>query len=352
MRSQCRVACRAFTLAELMIVLIILGVVLGVVLPSLSATTRSAQRAATTTLMSGIGAAATSFSTDNQGRNPGYFTAQQMGASENENQGFAGLMNIMLDLMPGITTKPAAVDQQVLEIGPGNAGDPGSRVNLDLTQLGAAATNDAASSTRSYYRPDPKYFYSTVDPAQLSNAGSLANGRQVSSNDNHYVVPTLHDAFGQPILGWQQDDRTALVFAADNSGSLSANASGQGSQTARFYWASNACFLKATSLGKKLLPQTTDSLIGRSQDDAVRIGSLSGLLGNPAFPGTGSTLARARGPLVFHSAGANGVYVGAKERGAIIARGTGSNPTPLLLIPGIDPFKSGDFDDIVLGSGN
>ncbi len=358
MRMQSREMSRAFTLAELMIVLIILGVVLGVVLPSLSATTRSAQRAATTTLMSGLGAAAVSFSTDNQGRNPGYFTAQQMGSTENVDRGFAGLMNVMLDLMPGVTTKPAGVDQQVLEVGPGQSVAEGGVVNVDLKQLGSAATNDSSSSTRAYYRPDPKYFYSTVDPTQVANAASLANGKQVSTNESHYVIPTLHDAFGQPILGWQQDDRTAFRFGAVNAGSISPTSSGEPAGVARFYWASNACFLKATALGKRLQSQVANgddvpsSLLGGGRAPTFLEITLEGVLGNPAFPGTISQPTRPRGPLVFHSAGANGIYVGSKERGGILARQTNTTDQPLRYVPGQDPFKSGDFDDIILGSGN
>jgi len=346
---------RAFTLAELMIVLIILGVVLSVVLPSLSATSKSAQRAATVTLMSGVSAAATAFSNDHQGQNPGYFTAKQMGSSDNEDQGFAGLMNMMLDLMPGVTTKPATTDQQVIEVGPGQTAADG-RVNVDLTQLGSAASLDSSNSVRSYYRPDPKYFFASVDPAQRADAASLVRGKQVSQNENHYVMPTLHDAFGQPILGWQEDDRTPTQFAAMNSGGLSANAGAAGTK-ARFYWASNACFLKATSLGKQLKSQVASanresSLLGGGTNEGEINSTLEALLGNPAFPATASGPTRGRGPIVLHSAGANGVYVGSEERGAIIARGTGGTAAPIRYIPGFDQFKNGDFDDIVLGSGN
>ncbi len=339
---------RAFTIAELMIVLIILGVVLAVVLPSLKATSSSAKKAVSTTIMASLSAAATQFAVDNQGRTPGYFSAGEMGSSGasgggggagNDVRGFPGLNNVLLDLMPGVTTKAANPAQGVIEVG------PQATVVVDLKQMGSSVMSDASASNRAYFRPDPKYFYATVDPANYANAATLGAGKQFSNDPNHLVLPTAYDAFGQPILAWQTDERvppTQGFFASLNSNTL-----------ASVYYAQNSCFLEATNLGRLGRNQTTNgdaySMLTRNapgNGTNPNVRTLTSILANPAFPG------RARGPLTFHSAGANGLYLGTDERGAKLAQGNSATPGALPYAAGVDPVKNGDFDDILVSAGN
>ncbi|MGD9689831.1 MAG: type II secretion system protein [Phycisphaerales bacterium] len=330
---------RGFTIAELMIVLIILGVVLSIILPSLRAVSARAKAAVTTTTMSSLASAGGLFSNDNNGRAPGYFTAAQMGHQANDTRGMPAMTNILLDLMPGVTAKPAMPGTGVIEIGP----TTGDVINLDLNQYAGTRIQTPGGQARSYFRPDPKYFFA---PIEEGGNAALARQGQESGTLNHLYVPNLHDAYGSPILAWQEDDRAANTFAARDS-------STNPGTVARFYWASNACFLRAKALGRLQTNQDSESMLrGTGSRSGDPLGSMTGLLGNPAFPGNGFDPIKARGPLVFHSAGANGVFLGEDERGAKTAVDGGGAPRPLFYIPGQDPFRNGDFDDLVVSAGN
>jgi hypothetical protein len=194
-------------------------------------------------------------------------------------------------------------------------------------------------AARSYFHPDPKYYYAAAD----LGTGATITQKHVAAVESHVYLPDLYDAYGQPILGWQEDERAQGAPGA----SFAREKSDDG--IARFYWASNACFLTSTGLGRMMQSQNANSLLGRAAGPNPW-DSMMGLLGNPAFPEFGS-IPRARGPIVFQSAGANGLFLGLGERGAIIARGTSATPAPMGYFPGVDPMKNGDFDDIVIGAG-
>ena len=107
-----------FTLIELMVVLIIIAVIISIVLPALGHARKLARKATTQSMMTNICNAAAVFMNDNR-RAPGYFTAQEMGDSQNLTQGLPALANVMLDLAGGIDPdqqNPPATD---LHVGPG-----------------------------------------------------------------------------------------------------------------------------------------------------------------------------------------------------------------------------------------
>jgi type II secretory pathway pseudopilin PulG len=336
---------RAFTVAELMIVLIILGVVLSVVLPSIKHVNNRAKAAVTYTIMNSVASASGQFVNDNNGRNPGHYTAGEMGVTENEDNGLSGLQNILLDLMPGITAGAAIPGNGVIELDPGGGAEA---VRVNLNQLAGTTLAVPGGASRSYFRPDPKYYFAAADYFG-GGAPPPAGFKHVASVEGHRFLPDLHDGFGQPILGWQQDER------ADTPGAVFARANYDPANTAevaRFYWASNACFLKTISLGRLMTNQETQSMLGRTGAPGnTPENSLEAILGNPAFPSAGFLPTRARGPLVFHSAGANGIFLGVDERGAKISV-NGTTRRPLTYVPGLDPLKGGDFDDIVISAGN
>ena len=78
------------------------------------------------------------------------------------------------------------------------------------------------------------------------------------------------------------------------------------------------------------------------------LASLEALLGNPAAPDPAAPAAMphaltARAPIVLHSAGADGVYMGVQDRGA--------RPGSIAYKPNQDPFGGALFDDIITNAG-
>ena len=345
---------RAFTLFELLVVLIIIGTVLAILLPSLATTQRAAKKVSSLSMLNNLSAATSQFITDRR-TPPGYFSAVEMGAQANSQpsgsgRGFGAIQNVMIDLSGGITT--AMEDGiQIMKVGPAS----GSTVNIDLAQMGGTGSA-AAKGAKAYFAPGSQFMVAQGSGQVFS--GSLA--------DNHNsLLPTLVDAFGQPVLAWSQDDRgqSVATWAALDSGTV-----------AKYYWASNGCYLNSMSLGKMVTNQTGDpsysrpsSLLGGGTGtfsaDQIQ-SSLMALLGHPAFPGAakqellGGAFAGnkspipsvARGQVVYHSAGANGVYMGTKERGGSLALGTGALDPSAKYVGGVDPMP--DFDDIVVAAGN
>lgn len=318
-RLNCSIR-RGFTLIEMLVVLLILTIVISIVIPALQAARNTARKSATNSLMASLATAVGQFK-QSQSRLPGYFSPRDMGAGTNTT--FSGMENLMIDLAGGVTTDAAAGSvtnacdttvNPVIAVGPGN-----TRVNIDVGRIGATEGGTKGAATAGYFRPDPKYFIRQCEPNQRAGSGPT---------DARSAMPVLVDAWGQPILAWVQDELpsgTSFPLIARDSGTR-----------ARFYWTSNACFTTATGLGKIKQDQTdptTGSLLGISGNPSA---SLAGLVGNPAFAG------EARSPMVFHSAGVNGVYLGRSERGGKTSGGTLTAPV------GRDYFQEGDFDDLVV----
>ncbi|MFN0012094.1 MAG: type II secretion system protein [Phycisphaerales bacterium] len=352
---------RAFTLVEVLVVLIIIGTVLAILLPSLATTRQAAKKVSSQALMNNLAAATSQFITDRR-ESPGYFTPVEMGAAANSapsdsagsQRGFGAIQNIMIDLAGGITAAPQD-GVQLLEVGP----TASASVVIDLAQIGGSgAGSGSAASNKAYFTP-ARQFFEPQGNAQIASD---------SGNRRNRLLPTLIDAFGQPILAWAQDERgqSVATWAALDS-----------STVAKYYWAANGCYLNSTALGKAVANQSGDtnydrpsSLIGGGGTtfDADQVqSSLMALLGHPAFPSpamqdalgggfAGSQIplpGAARGQVVYHSAGANGVYLGTFERGGKAALEDNATRPPAKAARysgGYDPML--DFDDIVVPAGN
>jgi prepilin-type N-terminal cleavage/methylation domain-containing protein len=318
MTPSLRLRSRAFTLIELLVVLIIIAVIIAIVLPALGAAKRAARTATTRAMLTNIGNAAGTFINDNK-RTPGYFTAAQMGNSTNLTQGFTTMQNIMLDLAgfaPGATM-----------VGPGTTAQTQVGVELDAREPGPYPANANgtpriladSSYSKSYYVPDGKH-WKRQDGA----------GQQVGTAQNCFLASVIDD-FGNPVLAWAIDD-TAVGQIDIETKFAKGTSDGAPAGAARFYWASNSAHLSATALGAKSYDQTVQnnggSMIGSSSAStptppASVEKALCGLLGSPSFPyrapgaATAPTVpAAARAPLVFQSAGGDGIFLGKKDRGA------------------------------------
>jgi prepilin-type N-terminal cleavage/methylation domain-containing protein len=314
----------AFSLIELLVVIIIIALVVAIVVPSLFGARNAARNASTQGLMTQVQGAAQQFETDHH-RLPGYFSAREMGKTTNETQGFTGGENAMLDLAGGFVGTSAPSSPTEFSVGP----DPANKITVDVQKIGVGEV---------YFAPPEKFF-----KVQPTGGQSVNNG---ADPDN---IPDLVDAWESPLLVWTKDDTAIRPIDPGIDSYLCKRNSGNGQQmtdSARYYWASNAGFLKATALGKKALDQTYDSsgsrgfsLIGDGAPGViagVNAPSLEGVLGNPNFPYRPSgtiltpqngrfTPADGRAGFVIQAAGTDGYYVGSKERGGQLytVRGTG-----------------------------
>lgn len=331
-----------FTLIELMIVILIIGVVVAIVFPALSGARNAARKAATQALMTELATASSQFYLDHN-RYPGYFSLTEMGSPENALRGFSAMENIVLDLAGGITDD-AAAPGTIFEVGPTTTG----MVRVDLGLIGATT-----GSNKAYFTPDNKNF----------QAQSVA-GKQVSTVAGHIALPDVVDAWGSPLLAWVQDDPGAAedpTFAATEFTPMT---------RARYYWASNAAFLNCTSLGKLNENQLATgpgaeggfSLIGGGRNPTQLADTLAGVLGHPAYPDPSDTTKPklGRAAMVFHSAGADGFYLGSEEAGGKRAGGaTGVikyNPPAPPAVAGApiprQPDPLDGFDDLLVNAGN
>lgn len=315
-----------FSLIEMLVVLLILTVVISIVVPALGHFRNAARKSATQSLMASLATAAGQFKMS-QSRVPGYFSPRDMGSPENgpgqAGTGLTGSENLMLDLFGGPTqeTTPAAMDpcaeNGIIEVGPTSA----AKTNVDLGRMGSATGGATGQVNKGYFRPDPKFFIRQCKPGQRAEAPT----------PNSAAMPVLVDAWGSPILAWVRDD---LPAAADRFGSVSSTT------RALFYVNSNAAFLGATSLGKLARDQTSlenGSMLGGLGGAAAN--SLRGFLANPAFPN------EARGSIIFHSAGPDGVYIGREERGGKRAGAVGQANASLAAGNHLD---DGSFNDFIV----
>lgn len=307
---------RGFTIVELLVVILIIGIVVALVFPAIAKANLAAKKAASTATLADLSAASSAFSIDNK-RTPGYFTPADMGDQANVDRGFSGLNNVLLDLSGGIVSAAAAGGPgagQIVVVGPTAA----KVVTVDLGRIGATGGNQKA-----YYTPSAKNWVLNSTTAQKE-----------TNVPDHSKLPDLVDAFGQPILAWSEDGTAGNANFASKS-----RTAGTPASYARFYWAENAAFLRATSLGKLIKNQvytaagTPSSLLGSGRADADLATSLTGLLGNPAFPestapGVAPKPSAARGGLVFQSTGIDGWYAGSTDDGGKFAASNTAPFTP------------------------
>jgi prepilin-type N-terminal cleavage/methylation domain-containing protein len=292
-----RLTTRAFSLIELMVVILILAVVVAIIVPALGGARNAARAVSTRSTLTQVSNAAAAYSNDHQETMPGYFTAEEMGHSQNGNRGFTEMENVMLHLAGGLVDplKPTFGGAGVMEVGPKSD----AVVKVDLSLIGADATKSGA-----YYTPD---------------AGLYRSDTGQEGEDNHKLLPDLVDAWGQPILAWRRNQFGPVQIApAPQTQNFAAIDSGD---RAWFYWNSNAGFLRGGAVGKLTKSQTTLSMIGQGAGNN-RADSLMGFLGSPAFPDDLTQSyqnvrpSKARGELVLHSAGADGVYLSLEDNGA------------------------------------
>ena len=318
-----------FSLIELLVVIIIIALVVAIVVPSLFGARNAARNASTQGLMTQVQAAAQKFETDNR-RQPGHFTARQMGMQTNESQGTTAGENVMLDLAGGVvgtSGSPTGPDQ--IMFGPSSS----DQVIVDVKRIGVGEV---------YFAPPEKFY----KPQPLN--GQVVSGRSGGANPTEDQVPDLVDAWDSPLLFWVKDETAARPIDPQNNSFLCEQNSGNGqlmTNSARYYWASNAGFLKATALGKKALDQTyvqdgKCSFLGWASNNQGITDpgspSLEALLGSPNFPHRppGGPIitpsngviraAEGRASFIIHAAGADGYYLGTGDKGRIYAMPAGS----------------------------
>jgi len=333
----------AFTLIEMMIVLVILITLIAILLPVISGARSTAKKVSTMQLMSNLQSASSSFELDER-RAPGYFTQAQMGDAANDQRGFTQMQNILLDLSGGVIANITSLPGGGTRVNVGPVAS--SAVTVDVSLVNAPIETKGVTKN-SYYTVDRKYWTS------MSGVG------QKFAAPEHITLPDLVDAFGNPFLAWVEDETAGAgaAFAAVDS-----------STRARFYWTANAGFLKATALGAGGVNQT-DPAVGSMLSTAAWTPqavaySMHGLLGSPAFPAAANDAnnrrypTAPRGKVIFQSAGLDGAYLGAKDRGGVVARGAANgNPPPGHQLNVVDyRGNNGDpldlFDDIINVSGN
>jgi prepilin-type N-terminal cleavage/methylation domain-containing protein len=335
---------RAFSLVELLTVIGILAIVMAIIIPTMNNARRTAKLADTRAMLAGLQQACSSFYNENR-RDPGYFNAKDMGSASNATAGFDSMSNLMLDLMGGIVPN-GTTGNGIIMVGPGTT--PQTQVTVDLGGFGATHTGSSGALIKNYFVPDAKRMVAQNQPNQRygSGAGSAAG----SGGD---MLPSLVDGFGSPILAWVQDDPSASMFA--DVGYPSTTAVPPAPPTAQFYWNQNCAFLESsvTKLGKIgesqafSLGAATGSLLGKQNTN--KVATMGGLLGNPAAadptaPASAPRPAAPRGPIVFHSAGADGIFVGTHDKGG----GTGNVP----YAANQDAFNGTRFDDLIMAAGH
>ena len=333
-RSGRHLVARGFSLVELLVVMFIIGLVVAITIPALGWARAVARKASTQATMSDLSQACTRFQTDKR-RVPGYFSTREMGAAENAaTHGFSGMDNVMLDLAGGIMPNSVGATSGIL-VGPNTNG----RVRVDVDRIGVVS-----STNPNYWIPDPK-FYQIQD-----SAGKFGDAE-------HLQLKSVVDAFGQPLLFWTTDEAslapitpTALAaFANDSVG-------GNGQASSKFYWASNATFLKVSKLGRVGGDQRRLSMFG--EQSTTRTQFMTAILGNPAAianptdPQASWVPSSGRGKFIIQSAGKDGIYLSTEENGYKKNGG----PT----ISFAQNFPSGsskasdilsDFDDLVQSGG-
>ncbi len=322
-----------FTITELLVVMIVITVVISILVPVLGKVRDSARAVTTQGLMNEVVNAVRQFTTDHK-RQPGYFSARELGGVQNLTQGMSGWENLMLDLLGGVVGTGASATGQPPNTVVANPTNDSSRdAYVDIDQIGMG-----------------KDKYLVVSQKFLAEQHNTAGAEQQVGVEGHTAaegtpsLPDLVDAWRNPLLIWAEDE-TALtpinpqavppVLLAKDS--VNSNLPG-----ARFYWASNAAFLKARALGRKGKDQTfvgvntPYSLLGGPSTPALghnAIRSLESVLGNPNYrwmPPSSSAggapttehPASPRGPFIVHSAGADGYYFGSTDRGAKRFSGT------------------------------
>lgn len=303
----------AFTLIELLVVIIIIGVIIAITLPALGLARTAAKKAATDAMMHQINQAVGQFQTDNR-RMPGYFSARDVGSSENAMTfGLSAMQNVMLDLSGFQQPTSGGV-----MVGPTNA----TQIQMDPKSLGLPGQGN----TKAYWTADIKHLV-VQDPASGQVSPTMGN--------NNAQIPAVVDEWGDPLLAWVADDAAIAKINPSttqqgiNQFAAITTTSNAPPTPSFFYWASNSCYLSANGLGKRGQNQSIDSLIGGTSGNPTGTAmdvqnSLAGMLGNANYPWKDpnnpnmpyAVPSVPRAPFILQSAGADGVFVSKNDRGA------------------------------------
>ena len=313
---------RGFSLIELLTVIAIIALLIAILLPVLGAVRSSGDKASTSSMLTGLNQAAASFELDNR-RQPGYFSADELGSTDNYAAGGPGLTqmeNAMLDLAgaDAITTTAPADPTNWIEVNP--SANANRTIWVQTSLIGAGEGG-----------------YFTPDQASLAYMDAQQQPCTINSQSvgNNVGLPDLIDAFGQPILAWvENENASTAVRSADEFASYDSN-----TQTALYYWTANGSMLSSPLLGELQEDMTrapvagsAGSLIGSGVPAAQVDGVMAALLGHPGYPdeamlasGDYSNIfpTRPRGAFVAHSAGPDGIFLGAGDGGAGRILGTG-----------------------------
>jgi hypothetical protein len=233
-------------------------------------------------------------------------------------------------------------------------------VNPDL--IGAAN-----ATGKQYFTPGAKNWRVINVPENGERWGTVAENK---------LMPELIDAFGTPILAWNEDT-TASKKISSVEKFARANVGLQPTDVARFYRANNFTFLRENVRVGLKAPNQNKSLIGNflvpSSNSAGIAANLTALLGNPASPvnANDATIALAdilpsasRGGVVLHSAGKDGIYLSEDDKGAAVRGGAQelyyglnfrTNANGQLTDPQGRPTSTdiiSGFDDLVQAAGN
>lgn len=311
---------RGFTMVELLVTMIIIVVVISILVPALGGVRDTARGGSTKALMNDVVNASAKFELDTR-RLPGVFSPQDLGGAQNGNtsggRGLSGMENILADLAGGVVAAaPATAPANTVVMNPTN--DPARDVYVDTKQIG--------TGKNVYFVPPPKFY-----AAQTNDGGVIQQfgGAGHTAPQDTDQIPDLVDAWRQPILAWVKDETAIAQIDGVNTFLCRENSGTTAAPTpAKYYWASNAAFLRANALGRKAKDQNFvnadigHSLIGGNVPalDAAR--RLDAILGNPNYPAVSPPNAapthpgEGRAPLIVHSAGADGFYFGSKDKGA------------------------------------
>lgn len=311
-------ASRGFTLIELLVVVAIIAVLIAILLPAMGGARRAARRSATNSLANDMGTSASRFGNDNNDRMPGYFSEKDMANRDNLTVCFSAAENAMLELGgPDAVYEGTSAPNtgNFIKAGPFSDANRNVWVNPDLI-----GTNGA------YFTPGSSNFKPMTRGTQQAGTGP--------------DIPDVVDAFGNPLLVWSQDVGARGSINPDASGTTAYDqfaSSESDNNLAWFYLASNAAFLKATTLGEGGKNQQADPAGGSVPSSAIGLWggapyaeqtqTLASLLASPSYTvfKRGKSLdtatfeeiypARPRGRFIVQSAGADGFYFGTQDQG-------------------------------------